>query len=177
MPTSSRNIRFRQVMLFSPFLLCFCLPSATTADENDEYETTKAIAKDLELYQGAWELLHGGGDNGPTTRSVKTINGNKSKVQRYDIDTGKLLRQHDSTFELAIEGGVRVHRYRIHREGGGGISSSFIYKVDEDHFYEVNGFLLANEQERFQFKPNLVRWKRIAESAAPAATRDSSVKQ
>ena len=173
MLTTARNIRFSQLMLFSPFLLCLCLPSATTADEKDESETKKAIAKDLKLYQGTWELLPTAA-NSLKYRSVKTIKGNTSTIRRYDIDTGELVREHTSTFELLIDGGVRVNRFRIGTGRGRGFA--YIYKVDDQYFYEATGLLQKDEYRTYTREPKLFRWKRTADSAAPETTRASSDK-
>ena len=121
----------------------------------------KHLARDLELIQGSWQLLHGNEGKGPPTiRSIKTLKGNRSTLRRYNIKTGKLFHEHSSEFQLSKSGDVRV--FTFYRVGGtpeqGG---SYVYKVDGDSFWDVPGLLHGTKYRNYQRNPTVWHWKRV----------------
>ena len=130
----------------------------------------KDLAADLKLLQGSWELLHGNEGKGrPTVRSVKTIEGNKETFRRYSLDTGKMTREHSAELQLTKSGDIRVCTfYPVGGSPDNGMS--FVYKVDEENFWDIPGILQGDEYRNYQQTPTIWHWKRIAEEKAKKET-------
>ena len=133
-------------------LAIWCVNGASATAQEDAQD--KDLVADLKLLQGRWELKVG------DTRSVKTIEGNKETVRRYDAKTGELRREHSVTFKLSKSGDVRVFTF-FGRPGGRG--RSFVYKVDKDNFWDVPGLLQGAELRNYRETPALWHWKRLPE--------------
>lgn len=124
---------------------------------------------DLKLLQGSWELRHGNeGKGAPTLRSVKTIVGNRETLRRYSIPTGKLLSERTTEFELTKSGPVRI--FTFHPVGAEPKSGfSYVYKVNNNEFYDVTGLLHGIEYRDYSDAPSIWRWTRVIEKAADGA--------
>ena len=151
---------FTRLKLVIAFVLCLFTSSAFGQDGIVKPED-KQLASDLEMLQGSWELMHG------NTRSVKTIVGNKETLRRYDPKTGELRHEHSVTFELSKSGAVRVFTFLFHPDRP---SMSFVYKVDEENFYDIPGLLHGERFQNYQERPKVWRWKRLADRAEKAST-------
>ncbi|MBI1313203.1 hypothetical protein GC176_18075 [bacterium] len=140
------------------------------SDAQDDAKTDPELVADLKLLQGSWELHHGNEGKGrPNTRSVKTIEGNKETLRRYSVATGKLVREHSVEFQLSKSGSVRVMTFY----GVGGSPEqglSYVYKVDEENFWDIPGLLQGGEYRNYQNEPTIWHWKRVRENAAAAPT-------
>ena len=132
----------------------------------------EALAKDLELLQGTWELMHGNeGVGAPTVRSIKEIKGNRETLRRYDVKSGKLNREHSVDFVLSMSGSVRVLTfYPVGGDMKQGLS--FVYKVDAENFYDIPGLLHGDSYRNYQDEPRVWHWKRYKAGAPPAASPD-----
>lgn len=140
------------------FFLAISLQNVVAQDAEED-----PTAADLKLLQGQWELFHGNeGKGAPTIRSVKEIVGNRETLRRYDIATGKVLREHSVDFKLTRSGSVNV--FTFYAVGGdpknGG---SFVYKVDNENFYDIPGLLTGNEFRNYQANPVIWHWTRVKE--------------
>ena len=122
------------------------------------------LAKDLQLLQGKWELLHGNdGQGGPTLRSIKEISGNRETLRRYEVKTEKLVREHSVDFALTASGDVRVCTfYAVGGDPKNG--ASFLYKVDAENFYDVPGLLHGDAYRNYQDTPTVWHWKKVKET-------------
>lgn len=122
------------------------------------------LAKDLQLLQGKWELLHGNEGKGPPTiQSIKEIKGNRETLRRYEIKTQKLTREHSVDFALSQSGDVRV--FTFYGVGGNPKDGmSFVYKVDAENFYDIPGVLQGDGHRNYQQTPRVWHWKRVKES-------------
>ena len=135
--------------------------AAVKAQEDD------VLAKDLKLLQGKWEMLHvDDGAGGFKLRSVKEIEGSKETLRRYDVKTGKLLREHTVEFKLSKSGDVRVFTFYF-AGGDPKQGQSFIYKVDGESFYDVPGLLQGDTYRNYAESPAVFRWKRVKETTPP----------
>ncbi len=137
--------------------------SAVTAQDDADDPT----AADLKLLQGEWELFHGNeGKGAPTIRSVKEIVGNRETLRRFDIATGKKLHEHSVDFKLSQSG--NVHVFTFYAVGGdprnGG---SFVYKVDENNFWDIPGLLRGKEFRNYQLAPTIWHWTRVENKGKP----------
>ncbi len=151
------------------FVIAFSLMSdAQEADKLDQ-----ELEADLKLLQGSWELHHGNEGKGrPNTRSVKTIEGNRETLRRYSVQTGKLIREHSVEFKLSRSGSVRVITF--YRVGGSPEQGlSYVYKVNEENFWDIPGLLQGGEYRNYQNNPTIWHWKRVRgdEAAATPARR------
>ena len=160
------NIRSTYVVL-SALLLGFI--SQHGLAQPPKYKDT-GLAKDFELIQGSWELLHGDMGDGPTIRSVKTITGNRSTLKRYRIDSGEQFHEHTSEFQLSKSGEVRV--FTFYRVGGtperGG---SYVYRVDQKSFWDVPGLLQGGKYRNYRRDPIVYHWKRITSKKDSSESR------
>jgi len=134
---------------------------AATAQAQDKKPEDDVLAQDLKLLQGKWEMLHVLDEAGePKLRSVKDIEGNRETLRRYDVKTGKLLREHTVEFALARSGEVRV--FTFYAVGGDPKQGqSFVYKVDNEYFYDVPGLLQGDTYRNYQETPTVWRWKKV----------------
>lgn len=134
----------------------------STADDTEAVD--QELAGDLKLLQGTWELVHGNEGKGrPTTRSVKTIVGNQETLRRYSIKTGKLVREHSVEFKLSKSGNVRVMTF--YRVGGSPEQGlSYVYKVNEENFWDIPGLLQGGLYRNYQDTPTIWHWKRVRET-------------
>lgn len=125
----------------------------------------KEIAADWKLLQGSWELLHGNEGKGrPTIRTTKTIEGNKETLRRFAVDTGKMVHEHSVELQLSKSGDVRVCTfYGIGGSPDDGMS--FVYKVDEENFWDIPGILQGDDYRNYQKDPTVWHWKRVVEDA------------
>jgi hypothetical protein len=142
-------------------LIALCFVGLSQAQDNKPEED--ALAKDLKLLQGKWELLHGNeGKGSPTIRSVKEISGNQETLRRYNIKSAKLVHEHSVDFVLSGSGCVRV--FTFYRVGGDPKQGqSFVYKVDSNNFYDIPGLLHGDMYRNYQESPTIWHWKRVKE--------------
>jgi hypothetical protein len=135
----------------------------TLSQAQDNKPQDDVLAKDLQLLQGKWELLHGNdGKGAPTTRSVKEIKGNQETLRRYDAKSGKMTREHSVDFTLTSSGSVRV--FTFYSVGGDPKQgSSFVYKVDAENFYDIPGLLHGDTYRNYQESPTVWHWKKVKE--------------
>ena len=121
--------------------------------------------QDLAQLQGAWELTlpHAGG----AIRSVQTIDGNTSIVDRYD-QQGQLLHSHTAQFKLETRDGVCLLTFfdlvvTAGPQQGRTFKGprSLIYTLRGDTWIEARGLLRAQSDE----EPRLLTWKRVAKEA------------
>ena len=122
---------------------------------------------DLKALQGTWErtqLIPG--PQGPQEgRVVKEVKGNRETVRSYDKD-GKETYAHAVEFRLERQGEVRVYTF-FNREVIAGPSkgqkvpepSSYIYRLRDDTFEEVWGFLPGQEKRELL----AAKWRRVKE--------------
>ena len=153
----NRRILLLTVVVAALSTMAYCI----NADESDEADPD--LARDLELLQGSWELIHGGDATGrPTTRSIKTIEGNREALQRFNTQTGDKTHEHSVEFQLTKSGNVRV--FTFYPVGGSpGNGASFVYKIDKHNFWDVPGLLRGDEYRNYQRDPTVWHWRRIGE--------------
>lgn len=141
------------------------------AEVNSEPEDAD-LAADLKLIQGSWELQHGNKGGRPTTRSVKTITGNTETLRRFNAKTGKQVREHSVEIKLSKSGEVRVCTFfRVGGDAANG--SSFVYRVDEENFYDIPGMLQGGEYRNYSDTPKVWHWKRIDDNVQAGLQQDS----
>ncbi|MEQ8784986.1 MAG: hypothetical protein RIC55_01750 [Pirellulaceae bacterium] len=134
-------------------------------DDKDAARLSAQIAKDratdLALLQGTWTMDHGNQGKGPPdTRSIKTIEGNRETVQRFDIATGELKSEHSIEFALSRSGSGRV--FTFYPVGGSPEDgASYVYKIENNTLIEVSGLLHGDEYTNFQPRFGVWRWKRV----------------
>ena len=160
------------IAVFAVSLLALTLIARAQDEKPVEKEQDKDIAADWKLLQGTWELIHGNEGRGrPTIRSLKTIEGNKETLRRYAIDTGKMVHEHSVELQLTKSGSVRVCTFY----GVGGSPDngmSFVYKVDEENFWDVPGILQGDEYRNYQKDPTVFHWKRFVEDSKTTEDAD-----
>lgn len=124
----------------------------------------------MQLLQGTGEQHHGGQRTGkPTTRSVKTIVGNKETLQRFNIATGKKTQKHTVEFKLTKSGSVRVMTF--FRVGGTpDYGMSYVYKVGEQNFWDIPGLLQDDEYRNYQNEPTIWHWKHVKDPVLDVTT-------
>jgi hypothetical protein len=134
--------------------------AASTAEKTSD---DKDLAADMKLMQGTWELFHGNEGRGrPTSRAVKTIEGNKETFRRFSLETGKMTHEHSQELQLTKSGDIRVCTfYRVGGSPDDGMS--FVYKVDEENFWDIPGMLQGDEYRNYQQTPTIWHWKRVTE--------------
>lgn len=138
------------------------------SNADDEKKADKELEADLKLLQGSWELHHGGRGK-PTTRSVKTIVGNKETLQRFSVATGKKTQEHSVEFRLSKSGDVRVMTF--YRVGGNpDLGMSYVYKVTEQDFWDIPGLLHGDNYRNYQNSPTIWHWKRVNEADRAVAS-------
>lgn len=144
------------------------IPGFAVADD----QLAPGTGDDLKRLQGVWELRHGNeGKGAPTIRSVKTIIGNRETLRRYRIASGELLSERTVEFELNQSGPVRV--FTFHPIGGEAKSGySYIYKVEDNEFYDITGLLHGTEYRDYSETPSIWRWTRVIEEGAAAGAID-----
>lgn len=153
----------------------FCLailPTSLPAQEipAEDKAPLDVLAHDLKLLQGTWELVHGAqGQDLPTIRSLKRIEGNRETLRRYNAQTGALTHEHAVDFVLARSGAVRVFTF-FAVGGDPRQGQSFVYKVDADNFYDIPGLLDEGDYRNYQASPAVWHWKRVKDTAEPAAS-------
>ena len=160
------------IALLSVTTLMF--PLSWASGEDGPSHSTEDLAADLASLQGSWELLHGNqGKQPPNTRSVKTITGNTETLRRYSIETGKLKHEHSAEFKLSTSGSVRV--FTFYAPGGSPEDGlSYIYRIDQDDFYDIPGMLHGNKYRNYSRKPQVWHWKRIADSDVASPSKRKS---
>ena len=159
------------VFAASLFAISFALIcDAQEKDAQEKPKTDPELAADLKLLQGSWEMQHGNEGKGrPNTRSVKTIEGNKETLRRYSVATGKQVHEHSVEFKLSKSGSVRVMTF--FREGGSPEQGlSYVYKVDQENFWDIPGLLQAGEYRNYQDQPTIWHWKKVKDDAPAAKT-------
>lgn len=140
----------------------------SNADEAEKTDTE--LTADMKLLQGTWELHHGNEGKGrPTIRSIKSIEGNKETLRRYNSKTGRKTHEHSVEFKLSRSGSVRVMTfYRVGGDPDSGLS--YVYRVDEQNFWDIPGLLRGGEFRNYQDKPTIWHWKRVKEPIPDAKT-------
>ncbi len=142
------------------------------SDAQEKGAVEKELQVDLKLLQGTWELHHGGKGK-PTTRSIKTIVGNRETLTRFSLATGKKIHEHSVEFRVTKSGDIRVMTFF----GVGGNPDnglSYVYKVDEQNFWDIPGLLQGNDYRNYQNEPTIWHWKRVKEPVPDAATAESA---
>lgn len=129
-------------------------PSAAGTRNDDE----------LSKLQGRWERqLSAEEMNSGLDRVVKEVKGNKETVTYYGEDE-KVLRRHTVEFTLSRSGDLHVFTFTNMEVTDGPAKGtkmkepySYVYRVDDKHFFEVYGLLPGQEREPVVAR----RWKRV----------------
>lgn len=135
-------------------------PPASAADEPKPTSAAPAsLGDDLQLVQGTWEReLHPEErDKVNYRRVVKQIEGNAETVTYYD-EAGKVTRAHTVEFKLERHGPVRVFTFWNQEVTAGPDKGkrypdarSYVYRVTNDTFDEVWGFLAGQERRPISY--------------------------
>ena len=142
----------------SPFyVLALSILFATTAFCDDKIDAD-SMTTELARLQGSWQFVID--VNGQTIRSVKTIEGNRETVRRYDAKTERLLDEHKAEFELSKSGDVKVLTFRFATEPNSA-GLSYVYKIDGKYLFEITGILTENRYKNNVSTPRLFRWERL----------------
>lgn len=155
-------------------LLCCCAPAAlilaatlAPARAADDPKPKDELAR----VQGNWERTVPEGSDLPYRRATKQIKGSKETITFYDA-AGKVFHRHTVDFKLSKSGQVRVFTYSNFEVTEGPQkgatmpgSVSYIYRVTENQFREVTGFLSEDEGE----DAALTIWTKAAAKNADAA--------
>ena len=104
----------------------------------------------------------------------KTIEGNKERLRRINLNTGEVKTEWTVEFKLSKSGSVRVFTFYPAGESPKN-GESYIYKVDDKKFYDVPGLLNGDEYRNYREVPLVVVWKRMQKvtPTEPAAKSDS----
>lgn len=144
-------------------VLAVLLPSVALSAEEEPADAAK---RDLAALQGKWEMTVRTGDG--MIRSVQTIDGTTSTVDRYD-ERGALIQSHTAHFKLRITGQVKVLTFFDLEVTAGprkGLKFkgplSYIYVLKRDTWVEARGLLVDQEDG----DPRLLVWKRLTEKLA-----------
>lgn len=161
-----KGISMRMKRLVVIAALVFTLVSVVSGFAAEDVKPDVALAKDMELLQGGWEMRHGNEGKGePTIRSTKLILGNRETLRRYSIASGELLSEKTVEFKLSRSGPVRV--FTFYPVGGDAESGlSFVYKVDENEFYDTTGLLHGTEYRDYSSVPTTWRWTRASKTTS-----------
>jgi hypothetical protein len=137
------------------------LSQAQDNKPKDDKPKDDALAQDLQLLQGKWEMFHGNEGTGPPTiHSIKEIKGNQETLRRYDVKSGKMTREHSVDFTLTNSGNVRVFTfYPVGGDPKQGLS--FVYKVDAENFYDIPGLLHGDPYRNYQESPKVWHWNKV----------------
>lgn len=129
-------------------------------------ERADAAKEDLAALRGKWEMTLRTRDG--VIRSVQTIAGTTSMVDRYDA-AGKLIQSHTAQFKLRVTDQIKVFTYFDLEVTAGPNKGlifkgplSFIYVLNRDSWVEARGILVDQEDG----EPRLMVWKRVAEKLA-----------
>ena len=151
----------RQAFLLASFgaVVAMCLIGAADPPVGD--------GDDIQSLQGTWErtqlLPEPPGAPAQGGRVVKVVTGNRETVTTYDR-SGAVTYAHAVEFRLERQGSVRVFTF-FNREITAGPSkglkvaepSSYIYRLRDDTFEEVWGFLPGQEKRELL----AAKWKRV----------------
>jgi len=144
-----------------------CLAGAAAAQEKkpDAGAAKKPVAaaakppadegakRDLAMVQGTWEHEVRDRQGKVLGRIVKHIQGNKEMVIHERAD-GKVTHAHRVEFQVLRANGVRVFRFFNGEVMEGpnkgqkmGDPASYVYRVTEDAFTEISGFIVGQEEQ------------------------------
>lgn len=142
----------------------FAIPTAS----GQEADGRQILGEDALALQGIWESFQKSPDG--ELRFVKAISGNNESFQVF---RGKeLLADHSADFEVALEGPVKVFRWKNgKRVGGPGVGTSIpdggcVYRLEKDVWTCVFGAL---DGEKGQVYAMTYRRLPAAEPKAPEA--------
>lgn len=115
---------------------------------------------DAASVQGRWQRLTKD-SQGRTVRFEKEHRGRKTILTAFD-EAGAVAYSHTSEFELSRSGKVRVFTYfnlvvAGTKPAGAEERRSYIYKVEGDRFFEVQGLLIGQEKD----EPVFLVWDRM----------------
>lgn len=128
--------------------------------DETERSVDKELSADLALLQGKWEMKHGSKDKvSPTTHSIKTIEGNKENIQRFDIATGKMIGERTVEFALGKSGSLRTYTF-FPVGGARSEGTTHVYKIENETLFEVTGLLQGTGKEKLPSRFTVSRWKR-----------------
>ncbi len=143
--------------------LAVCIPNAALSAEKQPADAAQA---DLARLRGKWEMTVRT-TNG-LIRSVQTIDGTTSTVDRYD-GNGQLTQSHTAHFKLQVTDQVRVLTFFDLEVTAGPAKGrkfkgplSYIYVVTPDTFVEARGLMVDQKDG----PPSLLVWKRVNEKLA-----------
>jgi hypothetical protein len=163
MTEGDHGMATRQGMVVIVAFLAVLLPNAALSAEEERADATE---RDLAALRGKWEMTVRTRDG--TIRSVQTIDGTTSTVDRYG-GRGELIQSHTAHFKLNITDQVRVFTYfdlEVTAGSRKGVKFkgplSFIYVLERDTWVEARGLLVDQEDG----EPRLVVWKRVTEKLA-----------
>lgn len=147
----------RHVTILALLTLPLAFAALAVADGDEQIEPIKAV-------QGKW-VRHLTTPNGPVT-IVKEHKGRNTILTAYD-DQKNVIYSHESEFKIEQLGKVRVFTFYNRKITAGPNAGqkikepdSFIFRVDNKRFIEVNGLLDGDANA-----PNLLIWERMEEVA------------
>ena len=127
-----------------------------------------AVAQDtkdseLDAIQGKWTRTLEGKEAINAERIVKEIKGNKETITHQYRKDGEIYRQWTVEFKLEKTAKVRLFTWKNQvvtngPDKGRGTKGpvSYIYRVTDDTFVEIQGLLIGNRR-----KPEMRVWKRV----------------
>ena len=146
-----------RILVFSAAAIAASASLLTAAEDENQ-----AVQKTLARLQGKWETNTG------NMRSLQTIAGNSSTVDRFDAD-GNLVHRHQAKFNLKVTDNVTIFTFFDLEVTAGARKGlkfkgplSMIIVVRGDSWVEARG-LLNGETDG---EPRLQVWKRVVEKTA-----------
>jgi hypothetical protein len=148
-------------------------PAAQAKPSAPKQGADDAAKRDLAMLQGTWEHEVRDRQGKVVGRMVKYIQGNKEMVIHERAD-GKVVHAHRVDFEP-----LRAHGFRVFRYGNAEIlegpnkgqkmnPGAYVYRVTEEAFTEVNGFMVGQEEQAISARV----YKRVKDQPEPREPRD-----
>jgi len=135
-------------------------PPAAARDEDESKKVDDELQKDLERLQGTWQRVSIDADGNVQPRQLKVIKGNQETLTNYD-SSGDVSRRHTVEFKLERSGDVKIFTFAAPgRLDDPKAAISYIYKLDEDVFYDVPGLLTSNRRQ-YSNQPAIYEWTRV----------------
>jgi len=151
-----RTLRHSAIALTLGFLSLALLSPRTSstiaADDRTKEHADHSQPDELEKLQGQWEREIRPEEKVTYKRVLKTISGNRETVTYYG-ENGEIQREHEVEFRLERQGPVKIFTFYNQEitagpEKGTKVegSRSYIYRLTDDTFDEVWGFLPDQEK-------------------------------
>ncbi len=149
-------------------------PVGKAAERRAQEANDPELKRDLELFQGSWEIVERDPQGNVAATNEKVVKGNTERLTRADAE-GQVTHSHTVKFRLDKYGPVRIVSFYDWNIDAGPQAGphlageyAFLYRVDNNRLIDAPGLFVSRPS--YRDKPQIIVWRRPQSRAEIDAT-------